>query len=78
MIIGGANSLSSSSMKTEILELDNEVHNIIQPDLPNDFYGWGMAVFEVNANFCKKVPGMFINSIKNKMNNLNRSMNFGP
>ena len=56
MIIGGQDGVpvNSQSMQTEIWELDDEVYNIIQPNLPNDAYAWGLALFEVDANFCKK------------------------
>ena len=53
MIIGG-NDLNSQNIQTEIWELDDEVYNIIQPNLTNDAYAWGLALFEVDANFCKK------------------------
>ena len=56
MIIGGSFG-DLSSMQTEIWELDNEVYNLIQPNLPDDEYSTGMALFEVDANFCKKNKG---------------------
>ena len=57
MIIGGHGPGNSSSMETELWELDNGVYNIIQPNLPNNHYAFGVALFEVDANFCKKVNG---------------------
>ena len=65
MIIGGKDSSDPdylSTMKTEIWELDNGVNNIIRrkiidTNLPNNRYSNGIALFEVDANFCKKVTG---------------------
>ena len=57
MIIGGMDSSFLGTMETEIWELDNGVHNLIQPNLPNNEYTQGMALFEVDANFCKKGKG---------------------
>ena len=56
MIIGGSFG-DLSSMQTEIWELDNEVYNLIQPNLPDGEYAEGMALFEVDANFCRKGKG---------------------
>ena len=56
MIFGGRNP-DLSSLQTEIWELDNEVYNLIQPNLPEGEYAVGMALFEVDANFCRKGKG---------------------
>ena len=56
MIIGGSVG-DLSSLQTEIWELDNEVYNLIQPNLPEGEYAVGMALFEVDANFCRKGKG---------------------
>ena len=57
MIIGGRNWFDSSSMQTEIWKLDNSAYKIIQPNLPWGDYSEGVALFEVDANFCKKNTG---------------------
>ena len=54
MIIGGYDWLNSSNLPTEMWALDNGFYNIIQPNLPNYHYA-PPALFEVDANFCKKV-----------------------
>ena len=56
MIFGGRNP-DLSSLQTEIWELDNEVYNLIQPNLPDNEYSVGIALFEVDANFCRKGKG---------------------
>ena len=53
MIIGG-DSFNSQSIQTEIWKLDDEVYNITQPNLAKDAFAWGLALFEVRANYCKK------------------------
>ena len=56
MIIGGINP-DFPSLQTEIWELDNGVYNLIQPNLPEGDYSGRMALFEVDANFCRKGKG---------------------
>ena len=60
MIIGGHDSSDQNiyaSMPTEIWEFENGVNNIIQTNLPNSDYIYGTALFEVDANFCRKGKG---------------------
>ena len=63
MIIGGIDKSDPdylSPMKTEIWEFDNGgpiQRNIIQTNLRNNNYAQGIALFEVDANYCKNVTG---------------------
>ena len=57
MIIGGIDPFfkhEPSSMQPEIWKLDNSAYKIIQPI---GVYSDGVALFEVDANFCKKNTG---------------------
>ena len=60
MIIGGHDSSDQNiyaSMPTEIWEFDNGVNNIIKTNLPHHDYIFGIALFKVDTNFCKKNKG---------------------
>ena len=53
MIIGGSDFSGLPSMPTETWAFYG-VSKIIQPNFPNDKYAYGIALLEVDANFCKK------------------------
>ena len=40
------------SAVTEVWNFESGEGEIIEPTLPNQFYSYGMAIFEVDANFC--------------------------
>ena len=40
------------SAVTEVWDFETEENEMIEPTLPNGYYAWGMAIFEVDAYFC--------------------------
>ena len=43
-----------SSLVTEVWELENGNNKTIEPTLPNDDYAYGIALYIVEKDFCKK------------------------
>ena len=43
-----------SPLVTEIWELEIGTNKIIEPTLPDDHYAWGIALYVVDKDFCKK------------------------
>ena len=43
-----------SPLDTEVWEFENGNNKIIQPTLPVDTYVYGIALYVVEKNFCKK------------------------
>ena len=41
-------------MVTEVWELDNGTNKTIEPTLPNGYYIYGIALYVVDKDFCKK------------------------
>ena len=41
-------------MVTEVWELENGTNKIIEPTLPDNHYAFGIALYVVDKDFCKK------------------------
>ena len=54
MIIGGVEYDNYSPMVTEIWELENGINKISEPSLPFFPHYYGMALYIVDKDFCKK------------------------
>ena len=54
MIIGGFFYDQYSSLVTEVWDLKNGTNKIIEPRLPDDRYVYGIALYVVDKDFCKK------------------------
>ena len=43
-----------SPLVTEVWEVENGNNKIIEPTLPDGRYDWGVALYVVDKDFCKK------------------------
>ena len=46
--------LSFRDLVTEVFEFEYGNSKIINPTLQNNYDSWGIALYEVNADFCRK------------------------
>ena len=51
---------------TEVWELENGNNKIIQPTLPDDDYAFGIALYVVEKDFCKKWKSILLKLVLGK------------
>ena len=55
MIVGGdTDDPNQWPAVTEVWDLENNVGEVINPTLPRTNYSWGVALFLVTDDFCKR------------------------